>query len=103
MPGGFVDVDEDLEPAALRELEEETGIQGVSIKQFKTYGTPGRDPRHHTISIVFCGEAKEAIKCVGMDDAADARWFETDNLPELAFDHRVIIEEFVDNYSTKLT
>ena len=55
LPGGFVDEQEDLMDAALRELEEETQITGVSLTQFKTYGTPHRDPRGHVVSVVFFG------------------------------------------------
>lgn len=94
-PGGFVDEQEDLLVAAARELKEETNIEGVSLTQFKTYGTPYRDPRGHTVSIVFWGEVPETIPFHAADDAADAQWFSFEELPELAFDHGVILEEFV--------
>ncbi|TRX63555.1 NUDIX hydrolase [Carboxylicivirga sp. M1479] len=93
LPGGFVDMDEDLHTAALRELKEETGIVDVSITQFKTYGSVDRDPRHRTISIVYTASVNEPIKAQGMDDAIDAQWFEVGDLPNLAFDHQTIIEE----------
>ncbi len=95
LPGGFVDMDEDLPTAALRELEEETGITDVSITQFKTYGAVGRDPRHRTISVVYTAVVDCPLKAQGMDDAADAQWFELDKLPKLAFDHQLIIEEAI--------
>lgn len=93
LPGGFVDMDEDLETAALRELEEETGITGVAIQQLKTYGAVDRDPRHRTISVVYMAEVDAEITAVGQDDAADAKWFPIDALPKLAFDHATIIED----------
>nr|WP_319399248.1 NUDIX hydrolase [uncultured Carboxylicivirga sp.] len=93
LPGGFVDMDEDLKTAALRELEEETGITDVQVQQFRTYGGVNRDPRHRTISVVYTGYVDSELACTGQDDAADAQWFNLDNLPELAFDHYLIVAE----------
>ena len=74
LPGGFVGPDEDVVEAARRELEEETGVSGISIELFGIYGTPGRDPRGWTVSGGFCAliEASQDVKAG--DDAADARW-----------------------------
>jgi 8-oxo-dGTP diphosphatase len=69
-PGGFLEPDEELADGAARELVEETGLVGVELEQMHTFGTCGRDPR------VKAG-----------DDAAEAGWFDIDQLPELAFDH----------------
>jgi 8-oxo-dGTP diphosphatase len=86
-PGGFVNMDEELEDAAARELEEETGLRGVKLEQLHTFGKCGRDPRGRNITIVFIGIAKDT-KVKGGDDAAEAKWFDIDNLPEnMAFDH----------------
>jgi len=94
IPGGFVEMDEDLEPAARRELEEETGLTGVSLFQFRTYGDPRRDPRGRTVSIVHVGEVDRAVAVDGRDDARDARFFEVAALPlPLAFDHEKIVKE----------
>ncbi len=95
LPGGFVGMEETLEQAALRELKEETGLTGIALKQFRTYGDPGRDPRHRTISVVFYGFAgdDQHNTPVAGDDAARAKWFDLSALPELAFDHKRIISE----------
>ncbi|WP_066628523.1 NUDIX domain-containing protein [Labilibacter marinus] len=93
-PGGFLDMDEDIETAALRELEEETNISNISIKQFKTYGAPKRDPRGRTVSIVFYAFIKEEIQTKAGDDASKAEWFNLNEIPKLAFDHDLIMKEF---------
>ena len=97
LPGGFMDMDETPKEAAIRELEEETGLQIPDLIQFKTYGTLNRDPRHRTISTVYYHQinAKESTKVKGCDDAMEAKWFSNTDLPELAFDHREIIDELV--------
>lgn len=94
LPGGFVEIDEDLEEGAQRELEEETGIKGLHLVQFRTYGRPGRDPRGRTVSVAYYAylDAKVAVKAG--DDAAKARWFDITNLPALAFDHEDILSDF---------
>lgn len=94
LPGGFIEMDETLEKACIRELEEETGLIVDSMKQFRAYDTVGRDPRHRTISVIFYTELKEKAKVLGADDAARAKWFSLENLPELGFDHAQIISDF---------
>jgi 8-oxo-dGTP diphosphatase len=93
LPGGFLEMDETLEEAALRELHEETGITGVKLAQFHTFSKVNRDPRHRTITTVFIGQADEnTITPEAGDDAAKVRWFPLENLPPLAFDHREVME-----------
>jgi len=95
LPGGFVENHEDLEDGAKRELEEETGLTNLELHQFKTYGTPGRDPRGHTISVVYYGIINN--NSIGMkagDDAEEAAWFDLNQLPPLAFDHDQILNDF---------
>ena len=89
IPGGFIELDEDLEDAAARELKEETGLVGIRFEQMRTFGACGRDPRGRQITIVFMGIAGSAqSRLKAGDDAAEARWFDIDKLPEnMAFDH----------------
>lgn len=88
LPGGYVEMDEDLPEAAARELAEETGLKDVPLEQLGTFGKPGRDPRGRTITIVYFGVAgKDWQQARAADDAADVQWFDIDNLPEMAFDH----------------
>jgi len=93
LPGGFVNMDEELEDAVVRELAEETGLTGVRLEQMRTFGTLGRDPRGRMITIVFMGIARENQTTVKAgDDAAEAKWFDIEELPEdLAFDHDEVI------------
>ncbi len=92
LPGGFVDKDEPLETAAARELKEETGLAGILLTQMHTFGNPGRDPRGHTVSVVYVGYLTDESTARAGDDAAAAEWFKTDELPDLAFDHDVVVE-----------
>ena len=89
LPGGFVEQDEDLPESAMRELEEETGVRAVinDLSFVGVYGAPNRDPRFRTVSIVYRLEILETVEVKGGDDAAEAAWFDLDDLPELAFDH----------------
>ena len=96
LPGGFLEVDEELIDGVKRELEEETGLTGIDLKQLKAYGGVNRDPRHRTISVVFYGITDKLREVKGMDDAAEAHWFPIDNLPSLAFDHAKIVEDAVE-------
>lgn len=92
LPGGFVDENEDINDAALRELREETNLTGVALHQFGAFGKPGRDPRGHTITIAYWGFADNPQQACAADDAKNLKWFEISNLPTLAFDHFEIIQ-----------
>lgn len=94
LPGGFIEMDEILESACKRELEEETGLVVDKMLQFKTYDAIGRDPRHRTISVVYFTELHAKQKVNGGDDATKAEWFSIAELPGLAFDHKIILDEF---------
>lgn len=91
IPGGFIEDAEDLQPAAIRELEEETGLKLQQMTQLYAIGTPGRDPRFRTVSIVYYAVLDHKPAVTGADDAADARWFDIADLPALAFDHDEVI------------
>lgn len=90
-PGGFVDKDESLEHAASRELLEETGLSVVNLEQIGAFGDPGRDPRGHTVSIVFSAVLDSCLQARAADDAADAEWHSAARPPKLAFDHKKIL------------
>jgi len=93
LPGGFLDLDEDLDHCARRELAEETGVEGVYLEQLYTFGRPGRDPRGRVISVAYYALAPEQRLAAARaaSDAAELAWFPVDTLPPLAFDHHDII------------
>ncbi|MET0066163.1 MAG: NUDIX domain-containing protein [Candidatus Thiodiazotropha sp.] len=92
LPGGFLEMDEDLETCAKRELLEETGIDGVYLEQLGTFGAPQRDPRERVISVTyFALTPSDDLKPEASSDAARTAWFPVTELPELAFDHDRII------------
>jgi len=94
IPGGFVRMDESLDDAARRELEEETGLRDVYLEQLYTFGAPQRDPRTRVISVAYYallpGDVEEPRTS---DDGGEARWFAVAHLPpNLAFDHATILD-----------
>ncbi|MEZ5966185.1 MAG: NUDIX hydrolase [Planctomycetota bacterium] len=97
LPGGFLDMDEELADAARRELREETSIKVARLMPLGTYGKVGRDPRGRTISVVYlaAGDADRLRPRAG-DDAGEVAWHPVAALPRLAFDHRQIVRDGVE-------
>jgi len=97
LPGGFLNMEETLDETARRELMEETGIKAGELLKFETYDRPDRDPRGRTITQVFVLIWEERMGIPkAADDAADIRWWDLKALPDLAFDHEVIIRDVVE-------
>ncbi len=96
LPGGFIDYGESAEEAAVREAKEETGLEVRLTGLLGVYSKPGRDPRHHTLTVVYMAEALDPEKLNAGDDAAMAAFWPLDELPQqVAFDHLEIIEDFI--------
>jgi 8-oxo-dGTP diphosphatase len=94
LPGGFVEYGETTTEAVCREINEETGLHTEIISLFGVYSDPRRDPRGHTVSIVYLLK-KNGGELHGGDDASDARFFPLDHIPDLAFDHAHIITDVI--------
>lgn len=94
LPGGFVDYGESCEAAAVREAREETGLDVTLTHLSGVYSDPERDPRHHTLSVVYACQAADLNLLQAGDDAAAVRIWPLDALPELAFDHARILADY---------
>jgi len=105
LPGGFVHISESPEDAALRELEEETGVKKVYLEQLYTFGEPKRDPRGRVISVAYYALVDSTkIKPVvtGEEEIENVQWFPARELPKLAFDHEEIIRYAIKRLQYKL-
>ena len=103
-PGGYLEVDEELEVSAARELKEETGITGARLKQYGAVGSLGRDPRGRSVSIVYFGAiSAEIAKPNPADDADEAAFHPVKRRPRLAFDHEQIIKGLVNHLREEIT
>ncbi len=94
LPGGFVDYGESVEHAAIREMREETSLHVELEGLLGVYSTPTRDPRFHTMSVVYVGIATNPQALCAGDDAKNVAFYALDALPPLAFDHATIVEDF---------
>lgn len=97
LPGGFIDYGECAEDAAMREAREETNLDVRLTRLLGVYSDPSRDPRFHTLSVVYVVEADESVEPRAGDDARNARFFSLHQLPDaIAFDHRKILADFIE-------
>jgi 8-oxo-dGTP diphosphatase len=103
LPGGFVRINESLEDACRRELEEETGLRKVYMEQLYTFGDPGRDPRERVVSVAYYALVKtEGHILTAGTDAARAAWFPAEEPPPLAFDHAHILSRALERLRGKV-
>lgn len=99
IPGGFVNIKdmEDIDDASTRELKEETGVTGITVRQLHTYGKAKRDPRWRTVDIAYYALVPiniiQSQKIKADDDASDYQWFSLSDLPKLGFDHVTILTD----------
>jgi 8-oxo-dGTP diphosphatase len=104
LPGGFVRVEETLDEAARRELEEETSLKNVFLEQLYSFGAVKRDPRERVVSVAYYALVKSTDHVTAAStDAADAQWFVVSKLPSLAFDHADILDTALTRLRGKLT
>lgn len=106
LPGGFVEIDEDLEAAAMRELWEETNVSDIYLEQLYTFGAPDRDPRTRVITVAYFAllstEQMQRLQLRSADDADDVRWWNVYQLPDLAFDHPRVLHYALQRLRWKL-
>src|SRR5215468_8995791 len=103
LPGGFVRVDETLDAAARRELQEEAGLTNVFLEQLYTFGALDRDPRERVASVAYFALVKlSAHAAKAATDAANAKWFPVARVPRLAFDHRDILAIAIERLKGKV-
>ncbi|HEU5011194.1 MAG TPA: NUDIX domain-containing protein [Roseiflexaceae bacterium] len=104
IPGGFINMDESLDSAARRELEEETGVRDVYLEQLYTFGNPRRDPRTRVISVAYFALVSSDTQSIrSSDESTEVRWFPIRRLPgQLAFDHEAILASAMDRLRSKL-
>jgi 8-oxo-dGTP diphosphatase len=103
LPGGFVRVDETLDAAARRELQEEAGLSNVFLEQLYTFGAVDRDPRERVVSVAYYALvelSRHAAKA--STDAASAQWFPVSHVPKLAFDHAEILDAAIGRLKGKV-
>jgi len=104
LPGGFVLEGESLEAAVERELQEETGVHINYLEQLYTFGNPARDPRGRVVSVAYFGLVRpDAFKLNATTDAEEAQWFNIEDLPAIAFDHKEVLDLAIARLRGKIT
>ncbi len=103
LPGGFVRLDESLEDAARRELQEEAGLSKVFLEQLYTFGDPGRDPRERVVTVAYYALVNIGDHNVkAATDARNAAWFSVTDVPSLAFDHAKVLKVALERLKGKV-
>ena len=103
LPGGFVQIEESVDAAALRELQEETGVNDIFLEQLYTFGALGRDPRERVVSVAYYALINlQAHPLQAATDASAARWFSLAKIPSLGFDHAEILAKASDRLRSKI-
>ena len=102
LPGGFVRRNESVDEAALRELQEETGINTVYLEQLYTYGDLDRDPRGRVITVSYYAVVEAKASAKAGSPLAGAKWFAVKRLPTLALDHHRIVEHALERLRNKV-
>ncbi len=103
LPGGFVQIDESLEDAAMRELKEEGNVDNVYLEQLFTFGDPKRDPRTRVITVTYLALADSSSwDLMSSGDAKEAKLFPLKSLPKLAFDHKKIVDYGLERLRSKI-
>jgi 8-oxo-dGTP diphosphatase len=103
LPGGFVRVDETLDEAARRELEEEAGLKNIFLEQLYSFGAIDRDPRERVVTVAYYALVKLSDHSArAATDAAEAEWFPISKIPKLAFDHSQILQSALDRLRAKV-
>ena len=103
LPGGFVHIDESVDEAARRELQEETDLKEVFLEQLYTFGAVSRDPRGRVVSVAYYALVRLIDHAAhAATDARDARWFAVRGAPPLAFDHQDILAKALERLQGKV-
>jgi 8-oxo-dGTP diphosphatase len=103
LPGGFVNMTENLESAAAREIYEECGVKDLFLEQLFTFGEPKRDPRTRVITVTYFALAPSTeIKKIQKEEVKEAKYFPIGDLPKLAFDHKKIVEVGFERLKNKM-
>ncbi len=102
LPGGFIDMNETVEHAAIREMKEETNLDVELLGILGVYSKPDRDPRFHTMTITFVGKAKDISILKSGDDAKNAKFYPLNDMPSpLCFDHEKMVKDFLNFLDNK--